>query len=107
MYFKFIYYDHSISIEGKIIFECVANNILEADKMYQEKVGKNPEKQNYVGCSSEKLDATDELARSFNPVVVRIKMEISILELKRERIEEEIKELKIKLCRAEKREKST
>jgi len=52
-------------------------------------------------------DATDELARSFNPVVVRIKMEISILELKRERIEEEIKELKIKLCRAEKREQST
>jgi len=60
MYFKFIYYDHSIielvhSVEGKIIFECVANNILEADKMYKEVVGKDPDKQNYIGCSSEKL----------------------------------------------------
>jgi hypothetical protein len=54
-------------------------------------------------------DATDELAKciDFDPIVVRIKMDISILELRRERLDEEIKELKIKLRQAEKREKST
>jgi hypothetical protein len=66
-------------------------------------------------------DATDDLARQMtrkivsekriSPQVVRIKMDISILELRRERldeeIDEEIKELKIKLRQVEKREKST
>ena len=51
---KFVYRDNSAG--GKIIFECVASGILEADKMYEAATGKNPEKQNYVGCSIEKVE---------------------------------------------------
>lgn len=60
-------------------------------------------------------DATDDLARQMtrkivsekriSPQGVRIKMDISILELRRERLDEEIKELKIKLRQVEKRER--
>lgn len=46
---KYIYTDHS-GAEDKIVFECVATGIYEADKMYEEKTGKDPRKQNYVGC---------------------------------------------------------
>ena len=49
---KFTYRDNSKG--GIIIFECLAENILEADKKYQEKTGNDPEKQMYVGCSIEK-----------------------------------------------------
>lgn len=55
---KYIYRDNSAG--GKVVFECVAKDILEADKMYQEKTGKNPEKQNYVGCSSEKIELDEK-----------------------------------------------
>jgi hypothetical protein len=51
---KFIYRDNSAG--GKVIFECVAAGILEADKLYEAATGKNPEKQNYVGCSVEKIE---------------------------------------------------
>ncbi|HEY4489666.1 MAG TPA: Fic family protein [Candidatus Paceibacterota bacterium] len=51
---KYTYRDNSAG--GVVIFECVAKGILEADKLYQEKTGKNPEKQNHVGCSIEKLE---------------------------------------------------
>ncbi|MBI2446741.1 MAG: hypothetical protein HYV51_02905 [Parcubacteria group bacterium] len=51
---KYIYHDNSAG--GKVVFECVAKDILEADKMYQEKTGKNPEKQNHIGCSIEKIE---------------------------------------------------
>ena len=50
---KFIYRDNSANRE--VIFECIAKDILEADKLYEEKTGKNPEKQNNVGCSIEKV----------------------------------------------------
>ena len=50
---KFVYRDNSAG--RKIIFECVASGILEADKMYEKATGKNPEKQNHVGCSVEKI----------------------------------------------------
>lgn len=46
---KFIYTDHS-DIPSKAVFECTAEDILEADKKYQAATGKNPEKQPYVGC---------------------------------------------------------
>ena len=55
---KYTYRDNSAG--GKVVFECVAKNILEADKLYQEKTGKNPEKQDYVGCSIEKLETGKE-----------------------------------------------
>jgi hypothetical protein len=51
---KFVYRDNSAG--GKVIFECVASGIFEADKMYEAETGKNPEKQNYVGCSVEKIE---------------------------------------------------
>jgi hypothetical protein len=51
---KYIYRDNSAG--GEIIFECTARCILEADKLYEEKTGNNPEKQNHVGCSIEKIE---------------------------------------------------
>ncbi|MBI2474928.1 hypothetical protein HYV69_00690 [Candidatus Uhrbacteria bacterium] len=51
---KFVYRDNS---DGrKVIFECVTESILDADKMYEEKTGKDPEKQPHVGCSIEKIE---------------------------------------------------
>ena len=55
---KYTYRDKSAG--DKVVFECVAKDILEADKMYQEKTGKNPEKQSYVGCSIEKIELDAE-----------------------------------------------
>ncbi len=51
---KYTYCDNSA--KGEVIFECVAENILEADKLYEAATGKNPEKQNHVGCSVEKIE---------------------------------------------------
>jgi hypothetical protein len=46
---KYIYWDQSKK-PREIIFECTAHGILEADKLYEEVTGDNPEKQSYVGC---------------------------------------------------------
>lgn len=43
---KYVYTDHRIE---EIIFECEANDILEADKKYKEAIGEDPRKQSYVG----------------------------------------------------------
>lgn len=51
---KYTYRDNSAG--GKVVFECVAGDILEADKLYEEKTGKNPEKQPHIGCSIEKVE---------------------------------------------------
>jgi hypothetical protein len=51
---KFIYRDNRIKDSkgyGKTIFECEAIGILEADEQYKKVMGKDPEKQNYIGCS--------------------------------------------------------
>lgn len=45
---KFIYRGNGQS-PPKILFECVAKDIIEADEKYQEATGKDPEKQKYVG----------------------------------------------------------
>ena len=55
---KYVYRDNSAG--RKIVFECVAEDILEADKMYEEKTGRNPEKQSYVDCSIEKVEANNK-----------------------------------------------
>ncbi len=55
---KYTYRDNSAG--GQIVFECIATGILEADKLYQEKTGKNPEKQPHVGCSIEKMEIGTE-----------------------------------------------
>lgn len=44
----FIYKDYKQ--KGKVIFQCQAEGILEADKKYEEATGKDPEKQCHVGC---------------------------------------------------------
>ncbi len=46
---RYIYRDHSKGGD-EIIFECEAQNITEADQLYEAKIGKNPEKQKEVGC---------------------------------------------------------
>jgi hypothetical protein len=51
--YRYTYRDNSAG--GKIIFECVAESILDADEWYEKETGKNPEKQNHVGCSVEEI----------------------------------------------------
>jgi len=46
---KFIYRDNK-EYPGRIIFECVADDILNADKQYETATGNNPEKQTHIGC---------------------------------------------------------
>ncbi len=46
---KYVYRNNSDN-EHEIIFECEAEDILEADKLYKEKMGNDPAKQNFVGC---------------------------------------------------------
>jgi hypothetical protein len=55
---KYTYRDNSAGSE--VVFECVARDILEADKLYQEKTGKSPEKQNHIGCFIEKIEPDTE-----------------------------------------------
>ncbi|MEK9175696.1 MAG: hypothetical protein AAB795_03865 [Patescibacteria group bacterium] len=43
----------------KIVFECIATDILEADKLYEKATGKNPEKQSNIGCSFKDLVAEE------------------------------------------------
>lgn len=50
---KFIYRDNFAG--AKVVFECEAASISEADKMYLAKTGKNVEKQAHIGCSIEKI----------------------------------------------------
>ena len=50
---KNIYRDNSAG--QKIVFECTAKDILDADKLYQKETGKDPVKQSYISCSTEKI----------------------------------------------------
>ena len=51
---QFTYCDNSNN--GKIVFQCTAENILDADKLYEEKTGQRVEKQMYIGCSIKRED---------------------------------------------------
>ena len=42
----------------EIIFECIAEDILEADKKYMETTGNDPSKQNNIGCSIKEIPKT-------------------------------------------------
>ena len=46
---QYIYRDNSTP-EKRIIFQCMAENILEADKLYEKATGKDVTKQSYIGC---------------------------------------------------------
>ncbi|MBI2035570.1 MAG: hypothetical protein HYT12_02710 [Candidatus Liptonbacteria bacterium] len=48
--YKYTYIDYKTK---EIVFECVTDNILEADKQYEDAIGKNPAKQSGVGCAIE------------------------------------------------------
>ena len=47
---KFSYTDRSKTTTQKVVFECYADNILEADKLYTVATGCKPEKQGHIGC---------------------------------------------------------
>jgi len=51
---KFINKDNNDN--QKVVFECITEDISEADKMYEEKFGIKPEKQANIACSIKKLD---------------------------------------------------
>lgn len=48
----YVYIDHSN--QGKIVFECSANNILQADALYLDKTGLDVSKQCHIGCYTKK-----------------------------------------------------
>ncbi len=53
---KYTYRDNTPETgNGKVVFECSAKDILEADKMYEKETGNDPKKQNFIGCSQEKV----------------------------------------------------
>lgn len=45
-------YRDNRQVPPKVVFECEANGILEADELYKVATGKDPAKQPYVGCES-------------------------------------------------------
>ncbi len=47
-FYSYSYFDYK---SKEIVFECVAEDILEADKKYMEVTGSDPRKQNNIGCS--------------------------------------------------------
>jgi hypothetical protein len=52
--YRFTYRDNSAG--RKVIFECVAESILDADKWYELETGKNPDKQPHIGISVKKIE---------------------------------------------------
>jgi len=44
-------YHDNIENDGPIMFQCEANSIGEADKLFYEQFGFKPEKNAYIGCS--------------------------------------------------------
>lgn len=46
----YIYYDNKVIWRGGIAFECDAENILEADKLFKEATGKDVVKMPWIGC---------------------------------------------------------
>ena len=51
---KFVYRDNFS--DGKIIFECESDGIINADELYKKATGNDPKKQSHVGCSIEKIE---------------------------------------------------
>lgn len=51
---KYIYSDKR-KTPPKVVFECEAPNILEADKLYKKATGNDPAQQPYVGCESKEV----------------------------------------------------
>ena len=64
-------YRYSNYLTGKLIFECFANDILEADKKYSQATGQRADKQNFVGCSIAVVIDSDFTLYLHNPDVVQ------------------------------------
>ena len=46
----FIYVDNSNYPNKVVVFECEAEKLTEADKLYEKATSKNPIKQSHIGC---------------------------------------------------------
>lgn len=55
--YRYVYRDNSQN--GKVVFECIAEGILDADEEYKKYTGSNPAKQGYVGCQILTLNDRD------------------------------------------------
>lgn len=51
---KYIYIDNSKYPVIEVVFECTADDILEADKKYEQETGKNPAKQRGIAVRIKK-----------------------------------------------------
>lgn len=60
-------YTYRDALKDEVVFECVAKSIGEADKQYQETTGKDPSKQNNIGCSIKSMaNKTIDAAQNMN-----------------------------------------
>lgn len=58
---KFYKYTYVNKLDNnRLVFECVAKDILEADKNYEKATGKDPKKQNNIACSLEPAEEIEE-----------------------------------------------
>jgi len=57
---KYIYRDNRTNGHN-MVFECIAENILEADKRYEIATGNKPEKQSYIGCEIIRIEEKSSL----------------------------------------------
>jgi hypothetical protein len=48
---KYHYFYYNNELAGHpVIFDCKADNVSDADKQYKEKIGKEPNKSEHIGC---------------------------------------------------------
>jgi hypothetical protein len=52
---KFTYWDNSKTWHGKVLFEVIAENIVEADKIFQENFGYSPYTKSNVGATLDQI----------------------------------------------------
>ena len=51
---QYIYSNNEMS-GHPVVFECEAFDILEADRLFEERIGKAPDKENHISCSMVKI----------------------------------------------------
>ena len=51
---RYIYSNNEMS-GHPVVFECEAFDILEADSLFEERIGKAPDKENHISCSIVKI----------------------------------------------------
>lgn len=53
--FQYQYYDNSLGYHGKLLATIIAQDILVADKIFEQQTNIDPKKANFVGCVVIKL----------------------------------------------------